>query len=74
MIEPYYKAIIRPGKKVSIPLIYAYDAVHGHNNVYGAALFPRYLCCWPFHPERLDQYLWQAVSIFDQLAMQRPTA
>lgn len=40
MIEPYYQASVRPGKKVTIPLIYASDAVHGHNNVYGATLFP----------------------------------
>ncbi|ESQ76631.1 glycoside hydrolase family 3 protein [Asticcacaulis sp. AC402] len=40
LIEPYYQASVVPGKKVTIPLIYASDAVHGHNNVYGATLFP----------------------------------
>nr|WP_314860067.1 glycoside hydrolase family 3 N-terminal domain-containing protein [uncultured Undibacterium sp.] len=40
MIEPYYQASVAPGKAVTIPLIWAADAVHGHNNVYGATLFP----------------------------------
>lgn len=40
LIEPYYQASVLPGKKVTIPLIWASDAVHGHNNVYGATLFP----------------------------------
>lgn len=26
--------------RLSIPLIYGIDAVHGHNNVYGATIFP----------------------------------
>jgi beta-glucosidase len=40
LIEPYYQASIAPDQKVTIPLIWASDAVHGHNNVYGATLFP----------------------------------
>ena len=40
LIEPYYQASITPGQKITIPLIWASDAVHGHNNVYGATLFP----------------------------------
>ncbi|MGZ3298330.1 MAG: glycoside hydrolase family 3 protein, partial [Asticcacaulis sp.] len=40
LIEPYYRASMAPGRKVTIPLIWASDAVHGHNNVYGATLFP----------------------------------
>src|SRR5215470_7116635 len=41
LIEPYYDASVDPGKnRVVIPLIWATDAVHGHNNVYGATLFP----------------------------------
>ncbi|EGF92929.1 1,4-B-D-glucan glucohydrolase [Asticcacaulis biprosthecium C19] len=40
LIEPYYQASVAPGQKVTIPLIWASDAVHGHNNVYGATLFP----------------------------------
>lgn len=41
LIEPYYDASVDPGKnRVIIPVIWASDAVHGHNNVYGATLFP----------------------------------
>jgi len=40
LIEPYYRASVVPGQNVTIPLIWASDAVHGHNNVYGATLFP----------------------------------
>jgi beta-glucosidase len=40
-IEPYYDASVDPARnRVIIPLIWAADAVHGHNNVYGATLFP----------------------------------
>ena len=40
LIEPYYDASVDPANHVRIPLIWASDAVHGHNNVYGATLFP----------------------------------
>ncbi len=41
LIEPYYDASVDAGRnRVIIPLIWASDAVHGHNNVFGATLFP----------------------------------
>src|SRR6201987_6014117 len=41
LIEPYYDASVDPERnRIIIPLIWASDAVHGHNNVYGATLFP----------------------------------
>jgi beta-glucosidase len=41
LIEPYYDASVDPGgNRIVIPLVWASDAVHGHNNVYGATLFP----------------------------------
>jgi beta-glucosidase len=41
LIEPYYEASVDPARnRVIIPVIWASDAVHGHNNVYGATLFP----------------------------------
>ena len=41
LIEPYYDASVDPARnRVVIPVIWASDAVHGHNNVYGATLFP----------------------------------
>src|SRR5580693_7496964 len=41
LIEPYYDASVDPGgNRIVIPLVWVSDAVHGHNNVYGATLFP----------------------------------
>jgi beta-glucosidase len=41
LIEPYYDASVDPERnRIIIPVIWASDAVHGHNNVYGATLFP----------------------------------
>ncbi|MEQ0563884.1 glycoside hydrolase family 3 N-terminal domain-containing protein [Amycolatopsis sp. NEAU-NG30] len=38
MIDAYQKAATSTG--LGIPIIYGADAVHGHNNVYGATVFP----------------------------------
>jgi beta-glucosidase len=41
MIDGYYDASVDPAKGgVRIPMMWASDAVHGHNNVYRATLFP----------------------------------
>ena len=29
--------------RLQIPMIYGVDAVHGHNNVYGATIFPHHV-------------------------------
>ena len=40
-IDGYWKASVDPANKgVRIPMMWASDAVHGHNNVYRATLFP----------------------------------
>src|SRR5215217_4913706 len=38
MVDAYQKAAL--GTPLAIPMIYGADAVHGHNNVYGATIFP----------------------------------
>ncbi|KAI5075298.1 hypothetical protein GOP47_0009374 [Adiantum capillus-veneris] len=38
MVDGFQKAAL--GTRLGIPLIYGIDAVHGHNNVYGATIFP----------------------------------
>ncbi len=38
MIDSYQEAAL--STRLEIPIIYAVDAVHGHNNVYGATIFP----------------------------------
>ena len=40
-IDGYWRASVSPDNKgPRIPLLWASDAVHGHNNVFGATLFP----------------------------------
>jgi beta-glucosidase len=38
MVDGYQRAAL--GTPLAIPMIYGADAVHGHNNVYGATIFP----------------------------------
>ncbi|XP_047092558.1 beta-glucosidase BoGH3B-like [Lolium rigidum] len=38
MVDGFQKACMET--RLSIPMIYGIDAVHGHNNVYGATIFP----------------------------------
>jgi beta-glucosidase len=38
MISDFQKACL--STRLGIPMIYGIDAVHGHNNVYGATIFP----------------------------------
>ena len=38
--EQFYQASMSTDMPVKIPVIWGTDAVHGHNNVYGATLFP----------------------------------
>lgn len=36
----YMESIAKPKKRAAIPIVWGIDAVHGHNNVRGATLFP----------------------------------
>src|SRR6476469_1482383 len=38
--DEYYRASMSTDMTVKVPIIWGTDAVHGHNNVYGATLFP----------------------------------
>lgn len=38
MVNDYQKGSL--STRLGIPMIYGIDAVHGHNNVYGATVFP----------------------------------
>src|SRR5258708_13349928 len=59
LVEPYYHASVDPARnRVIIPLIWASDAVHGHNNVYGATLFPHNILLAAAHdPDRIPHIL-----------------
>ena len=62
LIEPYYQASIAPGQKVTIPLMWASDAVHGHNNVYGATLFPHNIGLGAAHDPELLRRIGEATA------------
>lgn len=38
--DDFYRASMSTDMKIKVPVIWGTDAVHGHNNVYGATLFP----------------------------------
>jgi beta-glucosidase len=40
LADKYYEASMATDMPVKVPLIWGTDAVHGHNNVYGATLYP----------------------------------
>lgn len=47
--------------RIGIPMIYGIDVVHGHNNVYGAIIFP--------HNIGLGGTSWQAIFIIYLLVL-----
>jgi beta-glucosidase len=62
-IEPYYDASVDPARnRVIIPLIWAADAVHGHNNVYGATLFPHNIGLGATHDPALIRRIGEATA------------
>jgi beta-glucosidase len=40
LADGYYRASMATDMAVKIPVLWGTDAVHGHNNIYGATLFP----------------------------------
>jgi beta-glucosidase len=63
LIEPYYDASVDPGRnRVIIPLIWASDAVHGHNNVYGATLFPHNIGLGAAHDQDLIRRIGEVTA------------
>jgi beta-glucosidase len=62
-IEPYYDASVDPVRnRLIIPLIWAADAVHGHNNVYGATLFPHNIGLGATHDPDLIRRIGEATA------------
>jgi len=48
--------------RLAIPLIYGIDAVHGHNNVYGATIFPHNIGLGCSNDEELVQKISEATA------------
>ena len=64
LIEPYYDASVDPVRnRVIIPLIWASDAVHGHNNAYGATLFPHNVGLGAAHDPNLVRHIGEVTAV-----------
>lgn len=54
--DRFYRASMMTDMKVQVPVIWGTDAVHGHNNVYGATLFPHNVGLGAAHdPELMER-------------------
>lgn len=53
LADAYYRASMSTDLPVKIPVIWGTDAVHGHNNVFGATLFPHNIGLGAAHDPQL---------------------
>ena len=60
--DAFYRASMATDMKVKIPVIWGVDAVHGHNNVYGATLFPHNVGLGAAHDPRLIERIGRATA------------
>lgn len=51
--DAYYRASMNTDMPINIPVIWGTDAVHGHNNVFGATLFPHNIGLGAAHDPQL---------------------
>jgi beta-glucosidase len=58
-----YRASMSTDMKVKVPVIWGTDAVHGHNNVYGATLFPHNIGLGAAHDPVLMQKIGRATAM-----------
>ena len=61
--EAFYRASMSTDMKVRIPVIWGTDAVHGHNNVYGATLFPHNIGLGAAHDPALMRKIGRATAM-----------
>lgn len=54
MVNDFQKASL--STRLGIPMIYGIDAVHGHNNVYGATIFPHNVGLGATRQVKFDAY------------------
>jgi len=59
--DAYYQAALK-GNREGIPLLWATDAVHGDNNVYGATLFPHNVGLGAMHDPALMEKIGAATA------------
>ena len=60
--DEFYKASMSTDMAVKIPVIWGTDAVHGHNNIYGATLFPHNIGLGSAHDPQLMQRIGRATA------------
>ncbi len=60
--DSFYRASMSTDMKVKIPVIWGTDAVHGHNNVYGATLFPHNIGLGAAHDPALVERIGHATA------------
>jgi beta-glucosidase len=60
--DAYWRASMVTDMKVKVPVIWGTDAVHGHNNVYGATLFPHNIGLGAAHDPALVQRIGRATA------------
>ena len=60
--DQYYRASMATNMAIKVPVIWGTDAVHGHNNVYGATLFPHNIGLGAAHDPELVQRIGRATA------------
>jgi beta-glucosidase len=60
--DAFYRASMSTDMAVKIPVIWGTDAVHGHNNVYGATLFPHNIGLGAAHDPELMRRIGHATA------------
>jgi beta-glucosidase len=60
--DEFYKASMSTDMAVKIPVIWGTDAVHGHNNIYGATLFPHNIGLGAAHDPQLMERIGHATA------------
>jgi beta-glucosidase len=60
--DAFYRASMSTDMKVKVPVIWGTDAVHGHNNVYGATLFPHNVGLGAAHDPVLIERIGRATA------------
>ena len=61
MVEEYQKQAL--STRLGIPILYGIDAVHGHNNVYGATIFPHNIGLGATHNAALVEKIGRATAL-----------
>jgi beta-glucosidase len=60
--DAFYRASMSTDMTTKIPVIWGVDAVHGHNNVYGATLFPHNIGLGAAHDPKLIERIGRATA------------